>query len=81
MTGEHISTFPVTRKRVNNNKKSSVEDHYLLSGHVCTFEDFTVFLNYDLLKFKRLIKESLHVTKKKQDLLNKQVKSQKLELF
>ena len=52
-----------------------------MSGHVCTFEDFTVFLNYDLLKFKRLIKESLHVTKKKQDLLNKQVKSQKLELF
>ena len=81
MTGEHISTSPVMRKRVNNNKESSVKDHYLLSGHACTFEDFAVFLNYGLLKFKRLIKESLHVTKKKQNLLNKQVKSLKFELF
>ena len=40
--GEHISTSPLTGKRVNNNKKSSVKDHCLLSGHVCSFEDFTV---------------------------------------
>ena len=32
-------------KRVNN-KKSSVRDHCLLSGHVCSFDDFTV-LNYE----------------------------------
>ena len=77
--GEHISMSPLTRKRVNNNKKSSVKDHCLLSGHVCSFEDFTV-LNYESHKFKRLIKESLLVTKDK-PLLNKQVKSLKLELF
>ena len=76
--GEHISTSPLTGKRVNNNKKSSVKDHCLLSGHVCSFEDFTV-LN-ESYKFKRLIKESLLVTKDK-PLLNKQVKSLKLELF
>ena len=33
--GEHISTSPLTGKRVNNNKKSSVKDHCLLSGYVC----------------------------------------------
>ena len=77
--GEHISTSPLTGKRVNNNEKSSVKDHCLLSGHVCSFDDFTV-LNYESHKFKRLIKESLLVTKDK-PLLNKQVKSLKLELF
>ena len=40
---------------------------------------FTV-LNYESHKFKRLIKESLLVAKDK-PLLNKQVKSMKLELF
>ena len=66
-------------KSVNNNKKSSVKDYCLLAGHVCLFEDFTV-LNYESRTFKRLIKESLLVTKDK-PLLNKQVKSLKLELF
>ena len=70
---------PLKGKRVNNSKKSSVKDHCLLLGHVCSFEDFTV-LNYESHKFKRLIKESLLVTKDK-PLLNKQVKSLKLELF
>ena len=68
---------PLTGKRVNNNKKSSVQDHCLFSCHMCSFQDFTV-LNYELHKFKRLIKESLLVTKDK-PLLNKQVKSLKLE--
>ena len=76
--GEHISTSPLTGKRVNNNKKSSVKTHCLLSGHVCSFEGFTV-LNYESHNFKRLIKESLLVTKDK-SLLNKQVKSLRLEL-
>ena len=40
--GEHISTFPLTGKRVINKKKSSVKDHSLLSGHVYSFDDFTV---------------------------------------
>ena len=44
--GEHISTFPLTGKSVNNNKKSSVKDHCLLSGHVCSFDNLTV-LNYE----------------------------------
>ena len=70
---------PLTGKMVHNNKKSSVKDHYLLSGQVCSFDDFTV-LNYESHKFKRLIKESLLVTKDK-PLLDKQVKSLKLELF
>ena len=70
---------PLTGKSVNNNKKSSVKDSCLLSGHVCSFEDFTV-LNYDSHKFKRLIKESLFVTKDK-PLLYKQIKSLKLELL
>ena len=71
--GEHISTSPLTGKRVNNNKKPSGKDHCLLSGHVCSFDDFTV-LNYEPHKFKRLTKESLLVTRDK-PLLNKQVKS------
>ena len=64
-TGEHISTSRLTGKRVNNNKKSlKKKDHCLFAGHVCSFEDFTV-LNYELHKLKRLIKESLLVTKDK----------------
>ena len=66
-------------KSVNINKKSSVKDHCLLSGHVCSFDDFTA-LNYESHKFKCLIKESLLVTKNK-PFLSKQVKSLKLELF
>ena len=46
-----------------------LKDHCLLSGHVSSFEDFTV-LNYESHKFKRLIKETLLVTKDK-PLLNK----------
>ena len=53
--GEHIMS-PLTRKRVNNNKKSSIKDHYFLSGHVCSFDDFTI-LNYESHKCKHLIKE------------------------
>ena len=77
--GDHISTSPLTEKRVHNNKKSSVKNHCLLSGYVCLFDDFTVS-NCESHKFKHLIKESLLVTKDK-PLLNKQVKSLKLELF
>ena len=44
-----------------------------------SFEEFTV-LNYESHNFRHLIKESLVVTKDKL-LLNKQVKSLKLELF
>ena len=77
--GDHISTSPLTGKRVNNNKKSSAKDHCFLSGHVCSFDDFTV-LDYESHKFKRLIKGSLLVTKDK-PLLNKQLKSLKLEPF
>ena len=77
--GEHISPSPLSGKRAINNKKSSVKDHCLLSGHVCSFDNFTV-LNYESHKIKRLTKESLLVTKDK-SLLNKQVKSLKLELF
>ena len=49
--GEHISTSPLTGKRIINNKISSVKDHCLLSGQVCSFGDFTV-LNYESHKFK-----------------------------
>ena len=77
--GEHISTSPLTGKRVHNNKKSSVKDQCLLSGHVCSFDDFIV-MNYESHKFRRLIKESLLVTNDK-SLSNRQVKSLKLELF
>ena len=77
---EHISTSPLTGKRVNNNKKSSIKGHCFLSGgHVCLFWDFTIF-SYEPHKFKRLIKESLLVTKDK-PLLKKQAKLLKLYLF
>ena len=69
---------PLSGKRVSN-KKFSVTDHSLLLRQVCSFEDFSI-LDYESLKFKRLIQESLLVTKDK-TLLNKQVKSLKLELF
>ena len=70
---------PLSGKRVSSNKKFSVTDHSLLLRQVCSFEDFSI-LDYESLKFKRLIQESLLVTKDK-TLLNKQVKSLKLELF
>ena len=60
----------LTGKRVSN-KKIAVKGHCLLSGHVSSFDDFTV-LNYESHKFKRLIKDFLLVTKDK-PLLNKKV--------
>lgn len=77
--GESISKSALAGKKVNSNKKSAVKDHCLFSGHVFSVDDFTV-MNYESHMFKRLIKESLLVTKEKQ-LLNKQVKLLKLELF
>ena len=68
-TGEHISTFPLTGKRVNKNKKSSFKNHCLLSGYVCSFEEIPA-VNYESQKVKLLFKESLFVTKDK-PLLNK----------
>ena len=59
--GKNISTLRLTRKRVNNNKKFSFKDHCLLSGHFCSFDNFTV-LNCESHKFKRLITESLRRT-------------------
>ena len=76
-TGEHISMSTLTKNKANNNKTFVVKD-CLLPDHVCWFDDFTIF-SYESHKFKRLIKESLLVTKDKL-LLNKQVKSPKLEL-
>ena len=78
-TGEHISTTAFTGKNVKNNKKSAIKDHCFLPYPMCFFDDFTV-LNYESHKFRRLIKESLHVTKDKA-LLNKQIKLLQFELF
>ena len=44
--GKRISTSKLMGKKVNN-KKSSVKDHCLLSGLLCSFDAFTV-LNYEL---------------------------------
>ena len=60
--GGHISTSPLMGKRVNNNKKSSVKDHCLLSGHVCLFDDFTM-LSFESHKFNCLIKEFILLTR------------------
>ena len=70
----------LTRERVNNNKLSSVKDHCLLSGLVCLFDVFIV-LNHESHKFKHLTKESFFLVTKDKPLLNKQVKSLRLELF
>ena len=51
-------------KRVNNNKKLFRKGHCFFSGHLCSFDDSTL-LNYQSHKFKRLIEESLLVTKDK----------------
>ena len=40
--GDHISTSPLMGKSIHNNKKSPAKDHCVLSGHVCSFDDFTV---------------------------------------
>ena len=77
--GERLRTSPLTETRVNNNKKSSVKDHCLLSGYVRSFEDFPFWIT-ESHKFKCLIKESLLVSKDKPS-LNKEVKSLILELF
>ena len=63
-----MSTLP--GKKVNDNKKSVVKDHYLLSGHMCSFDDFTVLI-YESHKFKLLIKEPLLVTTDKPFKLNR----------
>ena len=47
--GEDIGIFALTTKRVNNNKKSAIKDHCLLSGHVCSSDDFIV-MNHTNLK-------------------------------
>ena len=71
---------PLTGKRINNNKKSSVKDVYIyIDNYICSFGDFTV-LNYESHKFKPLTKEFLRVNKDKPS-LNKQVKSLKIEFF
>ena len=44
--GKRISTSKLMGKKVNN-KKSSVKDHCLLSGLLCSFDAFTA-LNYEL---------------------------------
>ena len=68
----------LTGSRAKNNKYF-VKDLYILSGHVCSFDEFT-FLNHMSHKFKCLTQKSLLVTKNKL-LLNKQTKFLKLELF
>ena len=78
-SGEHLSLSALTGKRVNNNKKSVLKDHYLFLNHVDSFEDFSV-LTYESNPFKLLIKEPLLVSRDKL-LLNKQVKSIPLQLF
>ena len=37
---EHISRSPLTGKKINHIAKSSVKDHCLLSGHMCSFDYF-----------------------------------------
>ena len=75
--GEHISTSLLTGKGSVTTKNLKLKINALC--HACLFDDFIV-LNYESLKFKRLIKGSLLVTKDK-PLLSKQVKSLELELF
>ena len=72
--GEHISTSPLTGRRVNNKKKSSVKDHCPFSGQKCSLDDFAI-LNYESHKFKAL---NLKLITKDKLLLSKQVKSQEL---
>ena len=36
---EHLSLSALTNKRVNNNKKSAVKDHFLFMNHVGSFKD------------------------------------------
>ena len=78
-SGEHFSLSALTGKRVNNNKKSAVKDHYLFFNHVGSFEVFSI-LTCESNPFKLLIKESLLVSRDKA-LLNKRVKSIPLQLF
>ena len=77
--GEHKSTSTLSGKNVKNNKKSFFKYHYFLSGHLSSFDGFSK-LNYESHKFKRLINESLLITKDNL-LLNKPVNLLKLELF
>ena len=74
-----MSLPALTGKRVNNNKKSAVKDHFLLFSHLGSFEDFSI-LTHESNPFKLLIKEALLVSRDK-PLLNKQVKSIPLQLF
>ena len=76
--GWHKHMSILTETRVNKSKKSVVKDHCIVSGHVYSFYGFTR-LNYELRKFKRLVKESLFFTNDKL-LVNKRIKSCKLHL-
>ena len=76
---ENVTLSALTGKRINNNKKLAVKDHYLFFNHVDSFENFPI-LTYESNWFKLLIKKSLFVSRDK-PLLNKQVKSIPLQLF
>ena len=76
--GWHKHMSALTERRVNKSKKSVVEDHCVVSGHVYSFYGFTG-LNYESRKFKRFVKESSFFTNDKL-LVNKQIKSRKLHL-
>ena len=38
----NIKCIPINKKKVNNSKQSVVKDFCLLSGQVCSFDDFTI---------------------------------------
>ena len=78
-SGKHLSLSALTGKRVNNNKESAVEDHFLFFNHGGSFEDFSI-LTYESNPFKLLIQRALLVSRDK-PLLNKQVQSIPLQLF
>ena len=59
---ERGSICTLLGKKINNTKKPAFKNYCLSSSHVRSFYDFTV-LNYESNKFKRLVKESLLVTK------------------
>ena len=75
--GWHKSMSALTGKGSIKAKNLPLKITAFFSGHVCSFDGFTV-LNYEAQKFKCLVKESLLFTNNK---LNNQVKSRKLHLF
>ena len=57
-SGEHVETSPLTLKKINPSKMSTIRDHLLNCNNIPSFDKFTILTNGNN-KFALKTKESL----------------------